>query len=670
MNAKRSCRYPIAALFVTIFLVFSFLSFSPSQTAFADGVIHYVTTDGNCGGETPCYSSIQAAVLAASEDDLIRVAQGTYSQINTGDGITGVVLIVNKVVSITGGYTVSNWNTSNPTANLTVIDPQNNGVGIYITNHNIGIAYITIDGFSITNGNATDANAGTDSGGGIFIDQTAHKRVTIKNCDIYGNSAEDGSGGGIWAARTDNFHLLNSQIHDNNGSGVVVTYSANPVIQDSIIDDNQGLGILLISADGSSTDISLNQITNNQGRGLAISSVLGGSITNNTISDNSAEASGGGGIDISGAINNFLIGNNTILRNTSMQGAGINISGSIAQIVNNTIESNTTTASSNGGGGLYVDAGKTGSYVLISGNQIISNTSTNMGGGMVIVGMVDVLYNTIQNNTGFSGGGIVATSTGTIAGNLISGNQAQIGGGIRAVSPMGLEIKRNNINDNHATNGDGGGMSLWGFTSMDVSLDANQVIANTATTKGGGIYLECPAGVDPIQISNTVLAKNQAANGSGLFSTVCHLNLAYSTIVSNHGGDGDGRGLYLQDPGGTAVHSIENAIVGDQTTGIYLPSGTANLDGIFWGTGIWENDLNSNGPSINTGANIYQGDPGFYDPEENDYHIVSDSAVIDLGLDTWIDMDMDGEPRAIGASDIGADEYYESIELYLPIIFN
>ena len=477
------------------------------------------------------------------------------------------------------------------------------------------------------------------------------------------------SGGGIWGARTDNFHLLNSQIHDNNGSGVVITYSANPVIQDSIIDDNQGLGILLVSADGSTTDISRNQIINNQGRGIAIKTVLGGSITDNTITDNVAESGyGGGGMDISGAINNFLIGNNTILRNTSMQGAGINISGSIAQIVSNTIESNTTTASSNGGGGLYVNAGAAGSYVLVSGNQIISNTSTNMGGGMVIIGMVDVLYNTIQNNTGFSGGGIVATTTGTITGNLISGNRAQIGGGIRAVNPQGLTIERNQINDNHATNGNGGGMSLWGGSFMDLSLDANQVIANTATTSGGGIYLECPTGVDPIQISNTVLAKNQAANGSGLYSTICSLELAYSTIVSNRGGGGDGRGLYLRDTTGVAVSHIHNAIVGDQVLGVYVPTGTANLDGIFWGTGSWANDLNSNGPSVNTGAHIYQGDPGFFDPVENDYHIVSDSAVIDLGIDTWISTDMDREPRAVGESDIGADEYFDGTYLYLPLI--
>jgi hypothetical protein len=674
MNAKRSFGYPIAAFFIASLFVFSLLAFAIPKTAFADGTIHYVTTDGNCGSASPCYSSIQAAVLAANNYDQIRVAQGTYSQISTGDGITGVVLIVNKVVSISGGYTISDWNTSNPSTNLTVIDPQNNGVGIYITHHEQGIAYITIDGFTITNGNATDAGAGTDSGGGIFIDQTAHKRVTITNCDIFGNTAEDKggvrSGGGIWGARTDNFHLLNSNIHDNIGSGVVITYSANPVIQDSVIEDNQGVGILLVSASGTSTDISRNQITNNQGRGIAISTVLGGSLTNNTITDNVAESNrGGGGLDIIGAINNFLIGNNTILRNTSLQGAGINISGSIAQIVNNTIESNTTTASSNGGGGLYVNSGAAGAYVLVSGNQIISNTSTNMGGGMVIVGMVDVLYNTIQNNTGFSGGGIVATSTGTITGNLISGNRAQIGGGIRAVNPMGLSIERNNINDNHATNGNGGGMSLWGGSFMDLSLDANQVIANTATTSGGGIYLECPNGVDPIQISNTVLAKNQAANGGGLYSTVCDVDLAYSTIVSNDGGVGDGAGLYLRHPTGTSEYLIENAIVVDQKVGIYVQSGVADLDAIFWGTGSWENDANTGGSgTINTGTHIYQGNPGFFDPVENDFHILSDSAVIDLGIDTWISTDMDRESRATGASDIGADEYFDGTYLYLPLI--
>jgi hypothetical protein len=75
-----------------------------------------------------------------------------------------------------------------------------------------------------------------------------------------------------------------------------------------------------------------------------------------------------------------------------------------------------------------VNAGASGSYVLISGNQVSSNTTTNQGGGMLVLGNVDVIGNTITENSAYSGGGIIATATGTISENVISGNSARSGG--------------------------------------------------------------------------------------------------------------------------------------------------------------------------------------------------------------------------------------------------
>lgn len=40
----------------------------------------YVAKDGVCGGTTPCYSLIQAAINAASDGSLIKIAQGTYNE--------------------------------------------------------------------------------------------------------------------------------------------------------------------------------------------------------------------------------------------------------------------------------------------------------------------------------------------------------------------------------------------------------------------------------------------------------------------------------------------------------------------------------------------------------------------------------------------------------------
>jgi len=66
----------------------------------------YVSSDGNCGTASPCFSTIQAAVDAANEGDTIKVAQGTY----TSNDLQ--VAYISIGITLTGGYTVTDW--SNP----------------------------------------------------------------------------------------------------------------------------------------------------------------------------------------------------------------------------------------------------------------------------------------------------------------------------------------------------------------------------------------------------------------------------------------------------------------------------------------------------------------------------------------------------------------------------
>ncbi len=56
----------------------------------------YVSSDGDCGGKTPCHSKIQDAIDAASDGAVILVRQGTYQE--------SIRLTSDKTVRIKGGY--------------------------------------------------------------------------------------------------------------------------------------------------------------------------------------------------------------------------------------------------------------------------------------------------------------------------------------------------------------------------------------------------------------------------------------------------------------------------------------------------------------------------------------------------------------------------------------
>jgi hypothetical protein len=136
---------------------------------------------------------------------------------------------------------------------------------------------------------------------------------------------------------------------------------------------------------------------------------------------------------------------------------------------------------------------------------------------MFLLGHVWASGNVIVNNSAQSGGGVVGTITGTLQENLFSGNTAASGGGLYLVNPMGAVLVRNEFRNNQATNGNGGGANIWGGFFFDVSLDGNRAVGNSATGKGGGLYLESQdTGVETL-ITSTLVAENQAGTGSGIY---------------------------------------------------------------------------------------------------------------------------------------------------------
>jgi hypothetical protein len=114
-------------------------------------------------------------------------------------------------------------------------------------------------------------------------------------------------------------------------------------------------------------------------------------------------------------------------------------------------------------------------------------------------------------------------------------------------------------------------------------------------------------------------------------------------------------------------------ILVSQTVGITVSqNSTATLEATLWGSGAWANqdDLGGNGRII-TGTVNYWGDPAFVSPTTLDYHIKANSDAIDRGINAGVTIDIDNQPRPnpdTGIPDLGADEYWISIPIYLPFI--
>jgi parallel beta-helix repeat protein len=423
----------------------------------------YVRTGGlesNDGSTwTLAKKTIQAGITAATADNAVLVAKGTYNI--AGDYNIDFAGKVIHLKGVTAGATYdsgTDW----------IIDGSN------VTGRR-GFAFMTsetahsvVDNFTIQKCIAPSADDGGgiycygaspiiincriktsrgDNGGGIFCE--AGSNATITGCTLTSNQATSGDGGGIYC--------INSSPRIS-GCAIGASGSANMAT-------GNGGGIYLYNSNAR--------------------------ITNCTVEGNSVSW-WGGGIYCEGS--SPLISGCTINDNVaSDQGGGIYLAtGSNATITNCPIYGNSATYY---GGGIYCET----STPTISGCTIGADGF---------------------NQAGDSGGGIcLYTASPNITKCVITNNTAVIvGGAIECWNECSPAITNCLIASNSATatsagNGNGGGIDCYGTSNPTIT---NCTIAdNTATNDGGGIscYISAPV------LNNTILWGNIAdsdTSGAGL----------------------------------------------------------------------------------------------------------------------------------------------------------
>ena len=387
---------------LTLTLALMLLLTTTTKPVFADPGELYVAPGGNCGGVSPCYENVQAAVDAATPGDTIKVATGTYTDVQTRDSITQVVY-VSKTVTLQGGWN-SGFTIRDSSVYPTVLDAQGKGPVIHIASG----AAPTVDGFTITGGDGTGVGPCgwswvSGCGGGIYVNFAS---PVIANNLITGNigsSNSDGYGWGggihVWYGSagtqiSNNTIVSNvaSIAHVGEGGGISL-FGGTALVENNRIKRNIGSTFSEGSGGGlnshhSSPLVARNVISGNIGSNVAMKWGYGGGLyfqggqpvlDSNQVLNNIANPSvtwhdAGGGLHL-WASGPFILTNNIFAGNAaSHYGSGIWIqgysvtNGSLGSLVNNTIVQN---GGGTGGEGIWV-----GEYsvVTVTNNIIVSQT--------------------------------------------------------------------------------------------------------------------------------------------------------------------------------------------------------------------------------------------------------------------------------------------------------
>jgi CSLREA domain-containing protein len=221
------------------------------------------------------------------------------------------------------------------------------------------------------------------------------------------------------------------------------------------------------------------------GAGLFVSAPATVTVANCTISGNTDNNFGGGGIANLGAL---TLTNGTVSGNT---GQGIRSTG--------TLTLTSTTVANNVGSGIF--------HVSAFPLSITNSTITGNSGGT-------------------SGGGIFGDNGGTVTviGTTVSGNSANGGAGIFTAS--NLVMMNTTVSGNNGTSAQGGGIENLGTATLTNCT----VTGNMSVAGGGGIF---NAG-GTITLSNSTVTANSASGGGGIDS-VSGTAILRNTIIAGNG---------------------------------------------------------------------------------------------------------------------------------------
>jgi hypothetical protein len=200
-------------------------------------------------------------------------------------------------------------------------------------------------------------------------------------------------------------------------------------------------------------------------------------------------------------------------------------------------------------------------------------------------------------------------------------------------------------------------------------LSGNVIRANEAGEGGGGLLIMG----GEAQLTNNVIADNTSGSeGPGFHVEGALVRALHTTIARNEMPAGDpyfeGSGIYVRtDPAGSpSTVFFTNTIVASHTLAFNIDESTVRFRDTLW----YRNRSSSRGDNVTFLGN-HGGFPAFVNPAAGDYHLLPGSAALDVGADTGVRTDIDGDTRPHWCGpDVGADELAVAgtcHQLYLPL---
>ncbi len=332
------------------------------------------------------YSSIQAAINAASAEDTILVQSGTYYE-NVN---------INKRLILRGSDTGAGKPAVDSSGSGSVITISSNGSvvdGFYVTGSGAkwGQAGIRIT----SENNEIVNNIVSNNSNGIFFEEP-YGGHSSNNNTVTGNIVNYNNEKGIYVYRSHYNIILNNTASSNTNDGINLGHSSHNRLFNNVANSNKDDGIGL--SEDSDYNILINNTANfNYDSGINLYNSYNNIFDNNTLSVNE------NGIGMTGSNNNTFI-NNTINANTDC-GIYLDTLSNHNSIINNNISSNNDIGMNfddsfyNKITGNIVLNNSNGIYLDHSSNNTITNNfvSLNSDDGIELEDSAD--KNTIKGNT-------------------------------------------------------------------------------------------------------------------------------------------------------------------------------------------------------------------------------------------------------------------------------